>query len=277
MADLAINDCTYVSGPKRFAIAGETLTKGEPIWFDFDDELKAWSCDSSALDSSMAAGICLTDASADDDISYAGDGAEVQFGFSSGAMTAGEFYGVSATAGGIAPLSDLTTSEYMTKMFVARSTTNAVVNILATGRKHAADSTGDLTRTVADVGLILGPVSAGIAVSPITTGWPLYLLGDGTTNSEVYATDASALATAGVIGIALNGPATGPVYYARDGAIVDLGSTLTAGQIYVISTTTNAIMPFSDLGTGDIIGVLGGSISTRHLLIKTDIQGLIAA
>jgi hypothetical protein len=69
---------------------------------------------------------------------------------------------------------------------------------------------------------------------------------------------ANALATARCDGIALNSAALDqPLSVQRTGDI-DLGATLTVGEIYVVSdATAGKIRPASDLGTGDYPVILG--------------------
>tara|TARA_R110000868_G_C10559158_1_gene736693 strand:- start:82 stop:510 length:429 start_codon:yes stop_codon:yes gene_type:complete len=104
----------------------------------------------------------------------------------------------------------------------------------------------------------------GIAGGTITAGMPIYK--DTTASNVLKAADASALATAVVCGIALNGGATGQTieYVTRDPALV-AGGTLAVGTIYVLSATAGGICPEADILTGEFITILGVANTTTTL------------
>lgn len=96
----------------------------------------------------------------------------------------------------------------------------------------------------------------GIAGSTVVAGQPVYL--DSTDGYSVKPADASALTTAAVVGIALNGGADGqPIEYVTRDAALDLGATLTIGAVYVLSATAGAICPEADILTGEFITIIG--------------------
>jgi hypothetical protein len=88
----------------------------------------------------------------------------------------------------------------------------------------------------------------------VTQAQPCYLNTDG----KYWKADADALATAAATVVALTPAATdGFALFAKAGATIDLGVTLTVGQIYVVSTNPGGIAPYSDLGSGDFVTIIG--------------------
>ncbi len=106
-------------------------------------------------------------------------------------------------------------------------------------------------------------VQAGEAV---TQGMPVYL---STTDNKYYQSDANGSATSAQCdGIALTAAATDGYFVIAlpgNGSKVDLGATLTVGQIYAVSATKGAICPVADLTTGDYPTILGPATTTALL------------
>jgi len=130
----------------------------------------------------------------------------------------------------------------------------------------------DLTITKANV--IPGSnavIITGTAGGTVTTGQPVYA--DSSDGNALKAADADAEATAAVVGIAVNDALDGqPLSYVSQGNLA-FGAILTAGQIYVASTTTGGIAPYSDLGSGDYVGILGVASTTSNLVVKLNASG----
>ncbi len=132
----------------------------------------------------------------------------------------------------------------------------------------------DLTQTAASVVKGDGAkVLRGVFGETLTAGAPTYR--DATTKkwmkADNDAASASGLATTDV-GIALNGGAVNqPAEVQIDGEI-NLGATLTVGEVYVISSTAGAICPVGDLGSGDYPVVLGIA-RTAALLVMGIVKG----
>jgi hypothetical protein len=132
----------------------------------------------------------------------------------------------------------------------------------------------DLSITAANVKLgntdtRIGVFTAGEA---LTQGQPVYL---SSTDSKYYQTDANdGAAKAEAKGIALTpASADGAFVLASDG-LVNLGTTLTVGQIYVVSTTKGGIAPVGDLASTNYTTILGVATTTALLDIQIQISGV---
>ena len=95
-----------------------------------------------------------------------------------------------------------------------------------------------------------------------TPGQTVYL--DTTTNKYKLA-DADTDATSVVAGVLLDNMVDGrPCIIAPPGAVINWGATLTAGTIYVQSTTAGGVCPEADPTTGDYINVLAVGAGTAN-------------
>ena len=125
-----------------------------------------------------------------------------------------------------------------------------------------------ITVTPANVSRISGNTKTVTAGGTITAGQPIYK--DTTANNAYKAAINSALASAAVDGIALNGASNGqPVEMQMDG-IIAIGGTVVVGTVYVLGGTTGAIAPNVDVGSTKyktIIGV-GNTTARIDLAIK---------
>lgn len=109
-------------------VAGETITRGQTVYLKASDS-RWWKsqADGTSAESTVI-GIALQDAGA-------GQPLRVQTGGDLGVgaiLTVGQVYVVSATAGGIAPYSDLASTNYVSILGVASSTSNLKLKIFAT-------------------------------------------------------------------------------------------------------------------------------------------------
>lgn len=137
MADLVITPANVIKGsvtayPNLTAtgIAGETITAGQAVYINASDSNKIYKADANASSSSAAAvGIALHAALAGQPVQYMTSGA-LTFG---AILTVGQYYVVSATAGGIAPTADLASGWYSTLLMWGYSTSVAIVNPIPTG------------------------------------------------------------------------------------------------------------------------------------------------
>lgn len=104
----------------RVVQAGETIAQGQPVYLKTSDS-KYWKADANAsADTAKAVGIALTPASANGYlVIQEGSGGLINLGAT---LTVGETYVVSATAGAIAPIGDLTTGDYPCILGVATTT-----------------------------------------------------------------------------------------------------------------------------------------------------------
>lgn len=119
---IAGTDATFATGT-----AGGTITAGQPLYIDTSDsnKLKPADCDASDLASTVA-GIALHAALSGQPIKYQ-TGGNLTF---NAVLTAGKCFVASATAGGIAPIADLTTGWRTSVLGVALSTTSLKMNII---------------------------------------------------------------------------------------------------------------------------------------------------
>lgn len=132
MADLSITtDNVALTGTATLEIVqlGETVTKGQAVYKKAADSLYYKADANASSATAEARGIAITGGVANGYIvmlksGYVNPGAT---------LTKGETYVVSATAGGIAPLADVTTGWYVTILGIAESTSSLNVNIIRSG------------------------------------------------------------------------------------------------------------------------------------------------
>lgn len=133
MADLTITATSVVKGTgaqiDRTRVFGEAVTAGQPVYLK-DSDGKYWKAQSDGNSAEAAAlGIALNGGAADQP-------AAVQTGGSltiGATVAAGVFYYVSNTAGGICPVGDLGTGDYVTAICYGTSTSAVTVLPVATG------------------------------------------------------------------------------------------------------------------------------------------------
>jgi len=119
-----------------------------------------------------------------------------------------------------------------------------------------------LTLTLENVALVSASRPKRVVYGEtITQGQPVY---QSTVDSRYYRTDANdGIAKARCQGIAVSPGAIGDfgsiaVTGRTPGeSLVNLGTTLTVGQVYVVGATVGTIAPYSDLTTGDFVTILG--------------------
>jgi len=131
----------------------------------------------------------------------------------------------------------------------------------------------DVSVTAANVLPLSAGTSTGIAGAAITAGQTLYA--DSANGNVLKLADANAsAATSVVVGVALNGAATGqPVTYANSG-IYTPGFTVTVGAVYVQSATAGAIAPVADLASGYYTNVLGIGVTSSQLMLIIKTAGV---
>jgi hypothetical protein len=134
----------------------------------------------------------------------------------------------------------------------------------------------DLTITAANVKKTDSTlITEGIAGATITAGQPVYK--DSTASNKLKPADADVLASAAAVGIALHGAsADQPLKYATGGNLT-LGVVMTAGAVYVVSTTAGGIAPVADLGSGDFVTLLGIATSTSNLKLSISVSATAKA
>lgn len=114
----------YVTGT-----AGETVSAGQPVYLKASDS-RYWKADANAsAEASSAVAIMLHGADAGQPIK-AQSGGQITIG---GTVAVGTTYIVSATAGGIAPISDLASGSYNVILGTAITTGIILMNVFNSG------------------------------------------------------------------------------------------------------------------------------------------------
>lgn len=130
-ADLSVTAASVVPGARARILtgtAGATITAGQIVYLDATTSTYKLADANASAATSTAIGMALNAASSGQPISVDVDDDDLTVGATL-SMTA-PVYVVSATAGGIAPIADLTTGWYPCVVIVAKSTTKAVLKIV---------------------------------------------------------------------------------------------------------------------------------------------------
>lgn len=130
----------------------------------------------------------------------------------------------------------------------------------------------DLTQTAANIRRQVttqrNSVTAGEA---ITAGMPVYR--KAADNEWYKAADTSAaLANAG--GVALTNAGDGEVLDIATKGPINLGATLTIGEIYVLSGTAGNVAPVGDLLSGNFVTILGVASTASQLELQITASGV---
>jgi hypothetical protein len=137
MADLSITAASFVPGANakyRQGVAGETVTQGQPLYLrTSDNRLYKADADASA-EAALVVGIAANAGSAGQVIDYVYEDDDLTVGAT---MTMANVYVASGTAGGIAPFADFANGDYLTVLLVPKSTTKAVLKLVAAGAAAA--------------------------------------------------------------------------------------------------------------------------------------------
>lgn len=102
----------------------------------------------------------------------------------------------------------------------------------------------------------------------ITEGKTVYL--DSATNKVKLADANDTAPKASVYGIAITPGVDGDVGYILRSGQIDVGATLTVGQVYVQSTTAGGIAPYADLASTNYVTILG--VASAAGTLELDIQ-----
>lgn len=110
-------------------------------------------------------------------------------------------------------------------------------------------------------------VSRAIAGATITAGQTVYI--DTTASNVLKLADAnSSSLTATVAGIAVCGGAAGQYVTYQTSGRLTLGGTITAGGVYVASSTAGGVAPVADLASGWRTSTIGIGLSTTVLDVR---------
>lgn len=138
MADLTITTTNMIPGSGavyEHLVAGAAITIGQLVYKNATDD-KAYLAqnDGTAAEATIR-GIAVSTAAAANQIVTIQTGGTLAFG---AILTEGEIYGLSSTAGGIAPEADSATSnDYISIVGVATSTSNLLIKITNSGAQIA--------------------------------------------------------------------------------------------------------------------------------------------
>lgn len=133
MADISITPASVVKGSgaivNKERVAGETVTAGQVVYLKSSDS-KWWLAQSDGTSAEAEAqGIALHAAAANQPLAVQTLGS-ITIGAT---VAAGVFYYVSNTAGGICPVADLGSADYVTAIGYGTSTSAIYVNPIPTG------------------------------------------------------------------------------------------------------------------------------------------------
>lgn len=115
-------------------------------------------------------------------------------------------------------------------------------------------------------------VESVIYGATVAAGQPVYQ--DSADNEYKLADNDASASTAAAKGIAITpGVDGGYGLIAKQGSIILVGTTMTVGETYLVSSTAGGIMPVADAGTGDYITYLGNAASATQLDIVLKVTG----
>lgn len=131
MADLSITPANVEPGTTPTpnigeATAGVAIDAGEALYLDPTDNNQAALADADASATARAKGVAITTSAAGQPVKYVRSG-ELILG--AGVTTEGVVYVVSTTAGGIAPVADLGSGDFVTVIGVGTGTDRLAVSI----------------------------------------------------------------------------------------------------------------------------------------------------
>jgi hypothetical protein len=132
MADVSVTATDVKARPNATigtGTAGAAITAGQPIYKDTSDSNKYKLADKDALAASVAAGIALHAATANQPIDFVKSGG-IELG---SVVKPGTIYVVSSTAGGIGTSTDIVATDYTTTVGIATATNILSVSIQAGG------------------------------------------------------------------------------------------------------------------------------------------------
>lgn len=132
MADLSITPANVEAGTTPTpnigeAIASEAIDAGEVVYLDPTANNQAALADADTSATARAKGVAITSSAAGQPVKYVRSG-ELILG--TGVTTEGVVYVVSTTAGGIAPIGDLGSGDFVTVLGVGTGTDRMVVSII---------------------------------------------------------------------------------------------------------------------------------------------------
>lgn len=134
MADVTITPANVLASnaaSKRTGVAGATIAAGQTVYVDSaaSNTVKLADANLSAA-AADCVGIALHGAAANQPITWVEEDPDFTPG---GTLVVGTIYVLSGTAGGIAPAADMVSGWYPNVLFIAKSTTKAVMKLVKGG------------------------------------------------------------------------------------------------------------------------------------------------
>lgn len=130
--------------------------------------------------------------------------------------------------------------------------------------------------TITTIKRVSGNVSTSNAGEALAAGDVVYSNSTGNTHDKADATDTTKASAIGVQLLATDSGALSTV--AQSGSVIEItGTTLTVGDVYVVSATSGKIAPQADLTTGDILTIIGYAKTTSQIQISITPTGVVIA
>jgi hypothetical protein len=129
MADISVTAASVQKTSSTLwalGVAGGTITAGQPVYADATASSKLKAADADVLATSKAVGIALHGASDGQPLQYA-TGGTLTF---NAVLAAGQVYVASTNAGGIAPVADMGSGDFVTVLGIGVSTTLLKIGII---------------------------------------------------------------------------------------------------------------------------------------------------
>lgn len=76
------------------------------------------------------------------------------------------------------------------------------------------------------------------------------------------------------LGISLSDVVSGQAMLVMKAGVLGFGAILTKGTVYCVSSNAGGICPWSDLGAGDYVSILGVASSTSNLTLRLWASGI---
>jgi hypothetical protein len=135
MADISVTaaNVAFVSGSKRTLNAAETITAGQTL-YETSSGTWAKGDNNDTAAKAVVGGIALNGASSGQPVTAALPGSVINMGAT---LTVGGVYVQSATAGGVAPVADIVSTNYVTILGVALTAANLSFNPVVSATQAA--------------------------------------------------------------------------------------------------------------------------------------------
>jgi len=126
----------------------------------------------------------------------------------------------------------------------------------------------DLTITATDVNIVSDSFAERVlAGESLTPGQAVY---QNASDLKYYKADCDTVSTATVSGVCVSYAAADAYVYILNSlnSVIDIGATVSVGEIYVVSDTAGNIMPNTDLTSGQYVSVIGYGSDTNEITMN---------